>query len=76
MDKCIKNENDKNKEKVNFFLAKCKNLLDKESAEKILIIFQEYKEGLITDKGIFLQIQKYICKNKELIELFNQVFSK
>ena len=39
-------------------------------------VFQDYKEGLITDKGIFLQIKEYIWKNNELIELFNKAFSK
>ena len=75
-EKCIRDQKNKDKEKVKFFLNKCKNLLDKESAEKIINIFQDYKKGLITDKGIILQIQKYIWKNNELIELFNKAFSK
>ena len=75
-EKCIRNQKNKDKEKVKFFLNKCKNLLDKESSGKIVNIFQDYKEGLITDKGIILQIQKYIRKNNELIELFNKIFGK
>ena len=75
-EKCIRDQKNKDKEKVKFFLNKCKNLLDKQSAEKIMNVFQDYKEGLITDKGIFLQIKKYIWKNNELIELFNKAFSK
>ena len=66
----------KDSEKVNFFLNKCKSLLDKESFDKILKIFQDYKEGIITDKGIILQMKKHILNNKELVDLFNKVFSK
>ena len=64
------------KEKVHLFLDKCKNFLEKESYEKIVNIFHDYKEGLITDKGIIVQIQKYISNNKVLINLFNKTFSK
>ena len=71
--KISKNEE---KEKVHLFLDKCKNFLEKESYEKIVNIFHDYKEGLITDKGIIVQIQKYISNNKVLINLFNKTFSK
>ena len=75
-EKPIENKMSKDSEKVNFFLNKCKSLLDKESFDKILKIFQDYKEGIITDKGIILQMKKHILNNKELVDLFNKVFSK
>ena len=77
-DNYIKNERkqEQDNEKANFFLSKCKVLLDKESVEKIVNVFKDYKEGLITDKGIISKIEKYIWNNNELIELFNKIFSK
>ena len=69
-------EKNKNNEKVNYFLSKCKTLLNKESYDNILNLFRDFKEGLITDKGIIIQIKKYIWNNNELVELFNKVFSK
>ena len=75
-EKNIINEKNKGKEKVHLFLDKCKNNLEQESFEKIVNIFHDYKEGLITDKGIIVQIKKYIWNNKGLIELFNKTFSK
>ena len=75
-EKIIQKNGNNDKEKVTFFLNKCKSLLDKDSVENIINIFKEYKEGLITDKGIIFQIKKYIWNKKELIELFNEVFSK
>ena len=75
-EKILKKDKNHDKEKVNYFLAKCKSLLDKESVEKIINIFQDYKEGLITDKGILCKIKNYISNNNELIKLFNEVFSK
>ena len=66
----------KNSDKVKYFLNKCKNLLNEESVDIITNLFRDYKEGLITDKGIILQIQNYIWNNNELIELFNELFSK
>ena len=75
-EKYLKNEMFKNSDKVKYFLNKCKNLLNEESVDIITNLFRDYKEGLITDKGIILQIQNYIWNNNELIELFNELFSK
>ena len=75
-EKDLKNDMIKNNEKVNYFLNKCKNLLNKESVDIIINLFRDYNEGLITDKGLILQIQKYIWNNNELIELFNEIFGK
>ena len=51
-------------------------LLDKEAFESIVKLFQEYKDGLLTDEGIILKTQNYILNNKELIDIFNKVFGK
>ena len=75
-EKDLKNDMIKNNEKVNYFLNKCKNLLNKESVDIIINLFRDYNEGLITDKGLILQMQKYIWNNNELIELFNEIFGK
>ena len=63
-------------DEITFFLRKCKMLLDKESFEEIMKLFQEYKEGLLTDEGIITKTQLYLENNEELIELFNNVFGK
>ena len=67
---------EKKSDEISYFLRKCKILLNKESFEEIVKLFQEYKEGLITDEGILLKTQNYLEKNKELIELFKNVFAK
>ena len=66
----------KKKDEITFFLNKCNIILDKEAADKVVKIFHEYKEGLITDKGLTLNIHKYIGNFNELIELFNKIFIK
>ena len=75
-EKYIKNDVIKNNEKVNYFLNKCKNVLNKETIDIFINLFRDFNEGLITEKGLIIQIQKYIWNNNELIELFNQIFSK
>ena len=74
----FKNENNKmNKtDEINFFLKKCKMMLNKEYFEQIVKLFQDYKDGLLTDEGIIIKTQRYLESNTELIELFNKVFGK
>ncbi len=74
----FKNENNKmNKtDEINFFLKKCKMMLNKEYFEQIVKLFQDYKDGLLTDEGIIIKTQRYLESNTELIELFNKVFRK
>ena len=72
IDKIAKSKNNE----ITYFLRKCKMLLDKESFEAIVKLFQEYKDGLLTDEGIILKTQTYLENDKELIELFNKVFGK
>ena len=69
-------EKKKKNDEITFFLRKCKMLLDKESFEEIMKLFQDYKDGLLTDEGIITKTQTYLENNEELIELFNKVFSK
>lgn len=71
-DKITKSKN----EEITYFLRRCKMLLDKEAFESIVKLFQEYKDGLLTDEGIILKTQNYIVNNKELIDIFNKVFGK
>ena len=79
-DNIFKNNNNKNNKNMKFdllekikndeitnFLKKCKILLDKEFFEEIVKLFQEYKEGLLTDEGIIIKTQRYIESNKKLI---------
>ena len=63
-------------DEITFFLRKCKMLLDKETFKEIMKIFEDYKNGLLTDEGIVTKTQSYLGSNEELIELFNKVFSK
>ena len=69
-------EKKKKNDEITFFLRKCKMLLDKESFEEIMKLFQDYKDGLLTDEGIITKTQTYLENNEKLIELFNKVFSK
>ena len=69
-------ENSTKSEEITFFLKKCKMLLEKEIFDEILKLFEDYKEGLLTDEGIFIKTQSYLENNNELIELFNNIFGK
>jgi hypothetical protein len=72
----FKNEKINKSDEINYFLKKCKMLLNKEFFEQIVKLFQDYKDGLLTDEGIIIKTQRYLESNKELIELFNKVFGK
>ena len=60
---------------ITYFLKKCKINLEREVFDKVIKLFQDYKNGLITDEGIIIKTQNYLGNNNELIELFNKVFS-
>lgn len=66
----------KKSDEFTYFLKQCKILLEKDSFEAIIKLFQEYKDGLITDEGIVTKTQNLLENNKELIGLFTKVFSK
>ena len=72
----FKNNKINKSDEINYFLKKCKMLLNKEFFEQIVKLFQDYKDGLLTDEGIIIKTQRYLESNKELIELFNKVFGK
>ena len=63
------------KDELKYFFRKCEIILNKESFEEIVKLFQEYREGLITDDGMVLKIKNLLNDNKELIELFNNILS-
>ena len=63
------------KDELKYFFRKCEVILSKESFDEIVKLFQEYREGLITDEGMILKIKNHLNDNKELIELFNNIFS-
>ena len=63
------------KDELKYFFRKCEVILSKESFDEIVKLFQEYREGLITDDGMILKIKNHLNDNKELIELFNNIFS-
>ena len=63
-------------DEITFFLRKCKMILDKDSFEEIVKLFQDYKDGLLTDEGIITKTQRYLKSNEDLVDLFNKFFSK
>ena len=58
---------------MTFFIKKCKLYLDQITFEKIMKIFQEYKNGIITDEGIIKKINHYLKNNTELLNLFKNI---
>ena len=58
---------------MTFFIKKCKLYLDQITFEKILKIFQEYKNGIITDEGIIKKVNHYLKNNTELLNLFKNI---
>jgi histone deacetylase complex regulatory component SIN3 len=60
---------------MTFFIKKCKLYLDQITFEKILKIFQEYKNGIITDEGIIKKVNHYLKNNTELLNLFKNIIS-
>ena len=72
----FKNEKMNKSDEINFFLKKCKMLLNKDYFEQIVKLCQDYKDRLFTDEKIIIQIQRYLENSKELIELFSKIFGK
>lgn len=58
---------------MSFFIKKCKLYLDQVTFEKIMKIFQEYKNGIITDEGIIKKVNHYLKNNTELLNLFKNI---
>ena len=57
------------------FLKKCGIALDKNIFDKIVNIFQEYKDGFITEKGFVKKMRHYLKNKSELMKLFEKIIS-
>lgn len=68
-------KNEKIKEMTDF-LKKCRYYLDKEKYEIIVKTFQDYKDDLITDKGIIHKTHFQLKNNLELLNLFDSIISE
>ena len=75
-------QNDVNFEKIqknkkisemNNFLSRCKFSLDQQNYEELLNTFQDYKNDLITEKGIIEKSHSLIKNNRELINKFDEI---
>ena len=60
---------------MSLFLKKCKIYLDQSTFDKIVKIFQDYKNGIINDDIFMEKIKKYLKNNNELLVLFKNIFS-
>ena len=60
---------------MSFFLKKCKVYLDQIVFEKIVKLFQDYKNEIINDNDIIQKINYYLKNNSELLNLFNNIIS-
>ena len=60
---------------MSFFLKKCKVYLDQITFEKIVKLFQDYKNETINDNDIIQKINHYLKNNSELLNLFNNIIS-
>lgn len=65
----------RNCEVTNTFLNKCKIYLTPRTFEKIVNIFQDYKDGLITEGNVVTQTRNLIKENNDLLSLFDSLFS-
>ena len=58
-----------------FFLKKCKVYLEQTTFDKVVKMFQEYQNGIITDEGLVQKINHYLKNNSELLDLFKNIIS-
>ena len=58
-----------------FFLKKCKVYLEQTTFDKVVKMFQEYQNGIITDEGLVQKINLYLKNNSELLDLFKNIIS-
>ena len=58
---------------MNNFLNRCKFSLDKQNYENLLKTFHDYKNGLITEKGIIEKTHLFLKNNRELINMFDEI---
>ena len=60
---------------MTFFLKKCKVYLAQTTFGKVVKLFQEYQNGIITDEGLVQKINHYLKNNSELLNLFKNIIS-
>ena len=60
---------------MTFFLKKCKVYLTQTTFGKVVKLFQEYQNGIITDEGLVQKINHYLKNNSELLNLFKNIIS-
>ena len=60
---------------MTLFLKKCKISLDEITFNKIVKLFQDYKNRVINDEVIIIKINQYLKNNDELLNLFKTIIS-
>ena len=60
---------------MTFFLKKCKVYLTQTTFGKVVKLFQEFQNGIITDEGLVQKINHYLKNNSELLNLFKNIIS-
>ena len=60
---------------MTFFLKKCKVYMEQTTFDKVVKIFQEFQNGIITDEGLVQKINHYLNNNSELLNLFKNIIS-
>ena len=60
---------------MTFFLKKCKVYLEQTTFDKVVKMFQEYQNGIITDEGLVQKINHYLKNNSELLNSFKNIIS-
>ena len=62
-----------NPNEINNFLMKCKEIITANIFEKILLLFNNHKTGLISTHDLIKRIREFISSNKYLTNIFNQL---
>ena len=60
---------------MTLFLKKCKIYLEPNLFDKIMKVFQDYKNGSIPDDIIIQKIKEYLINNNELLNSFKNIIS-
>lgn len=62
-----------NAKEINNFLMKCKEVVTANIFEKMLLLFNNHKTGLISTHDLVKRIREFIVNNKYLMNIFNQL---
>lgn len=65
----------KEKDPTNDFLVLCKEQLNNKNFEKILLLFNNHKSGLISSYDIVARIREILHQNPDLLNLFNRIIN-